>query len=386
MEARDAARAIGQFLRAVEDAYPERGRTAAAIILAGVARSNCLLVGPPGSAKTALAVRTLDALYGARPFSATLSPYSTDDQLLGPIDLGALQKGDVARAAGDYLPAARAAFVDEVSRGGPAVRALLLSALADREIDGARIPLECVVGATNFLLGDEAEQAFMDRFAVRVHVPYLESENSLDSFLAGAATAQIGAGSAPSLPSLNGGVPGNTGILDALRAGADAAQIPAEILAAVRKIAQNLRTRDGDGPRPSDRRLRWLLDHLRARAAMAGRDAATFEDLAKVAPMVLAADEGEAAIVAGAVRAAMPAHLDALNQFSEVCAGALRAAREVSERIERGEPVSDSDAGAALRARADIRDGAAAIVAQFPAAAAEAEAARDGALAELSQI
>jgi len=380
MEKQAAARAIGQFLRAVETAYPERGRTAAAIVLAGVARSNCLLIGPPGSAKTALAVRVLNSLYGARPFSATLSPYSTDDQLLGPVDLGALQKGEVRRAAGDYLPAARAAFVDEVSRGGPAVRALLLSALADREIDGASIPLETVIGATNFLLGDEAEQAFMDRFAIRVHVPYLESENSLDSFLSGAATAQIGAGSAPALPALA------PEILPALRAAADAATIPAEILQAVRKIAQNLRTRDGDGPRPSDRRLRWLCDHLRARAVMRGADAATFEDLGKVAPMILASDEGEAALVAGAVRAAMPAHLDALAQFSEVCAGALRAAREVAERIERGEPVTDADAGAALRARADIRDGAAALASQFPAAAAEAEASAARALAELSQI
>lgn len=380
MEAKDAARAIAGLIRAAEAAYPERGRTAAAICLAAVARSNCLLVGPPGSAKTALAVRVLAALYGDRPFSATLSPYSTDDQLLGPVDLGALQRGDVRRAAGDYLPAARAAFIDEVSRGGPAVRALLLSALADREIDGARIPLEVVIGATNFLMGDEAEQAFMDRFAVKINVPYLESANSLDNFLSGAATAAIGAGSAPALPALPAEV------LPALRAAADAATVPAEILAAVRKIAVALRTRDGEGPRPSDRRLRWLCDHLRARAAMAGRDVVTFEDLDEVTPMVLASDEGEEAIVAAAVRAAKPPHLDALDQFSEVCAAAVRAAREVAERIGRGEPVTDADAGAALRARADIRDGAAAIAAQYPAAATEAEAARDRALAELSQV
>jgi len=380
MEVKDAARAIGQFLRAAETAYPERGRTAEAIALAAVSRSNALLIGPPGSAKTALAVRVLSALYGSRPFAATLSPYSTDDALLGPVDLAALQRGDVRRAAGDYLPQARAAFVDEVSRGGPAVRALLLSALADRAIDGAPIPLECVIGATNFLLGDEQEAAFMDRFAVKINVPYLEGENSLDNFLSGAATAQIGAGSAPALPALD------PGVLDALRAAADAAQIPAEILAAVRKIAVSLRTRDGEGPRPSDRRLRWLCDHLRARAAMAGRGAVNFKDLKKIAPQILAADEGEAAIVAGAVRAAMPAHLDALSQFADVCAAAVRAARDVSERIDRGEPVTDADAGAALRARADIRDGAAAIISQFPAAAAEAEAARDRALADLAAV
>ena len=380
MKTQDAAQQIAKFLRATEGAYPERGRTAAAICLAAIARSNCLLIGPPGSAKTALAVRTLAALFGGRPFAATLSPYSTDDQLLGPVDLAALQKGVVARSAGAYLPDARTAFIDEVSRGSPAVRALLLSALADREIDGGAIPLECVIGATNFVMGDEQEAAFMDRFAVKIQAPYLESEPGLDALLSCAATREIGAGKAPDLPALD------PDVLPALRVAADDAQIPAEILQAVRVMALNLRARDGEGPRPSDRRLVWLLDHLRARAAMAGRTEVNFEDLAKVAPLVLADDEGEAAIVAGAVRAAMPAHLDALSQFSEICAGALRAAREVAARIERGEPVADADAGAALRARADIRDGAAAIASQFPAAAEAAEAARERALSELSQI
>jgi MoxR-like ATPase len=375
-----AARAIAQFLRAAEGAYPERGPTAAAICLAAVARSNALLIGPPGSAKTALAVRTLNSLFGSRPFCATLSPYSTDDQLLGPVDLAALQRGVVARSPGDYLPQARAAFVDEVSRGSAAVRALLLSALADRELDGAAIPLEVVIGATNFLLGDEAEQAFMDRFAVRVTVDYINGPETLGSFLAGAAGAAIGAGTAPTLPDV---LPD---VLPALRAAADAAQIPPDVLAAVGAVAVALRTRDGEGPRPSDRRLRWLCDHLRARCAMRGADVVTFEDLAKVAPMILAADAGEAAIVAGAVRAALPAHLDALDQYADVCRDALRAAREVSARIERGEAVTDADAGAALRARRDIREGADALAGAHPIARADAERIRDDALAALASV
>lgn len=367
---------IIRFLSAVETVYPERESVAAAICLSAVARSNCLLIGPPGSAKTALAVRTLAALFGERPFAATLSPYSTDDEILGPIDLAALQRGEQVRIVGDYLPTARAFFGDEISRGSPAVRALLMPALSDREIEGQSIPLETVIGATNFLLGDEQEQAFMDRFAVRVAVPYLESDSGLDALLAGASTREIGAGKAPDLPTLGADV------LPALRDAAAAATIPAEILSAIRTMALNLRA-DEKAPTPSDRRLVWLLDHLRARAAMVGRAAVTFEDLSKVAPLVLAAEKGETEIVAGAVRAVMPPHLDALEQFRRAVADSTRAAREVAARIERGEPVSDEAAGAALRARSDIRDGCAALAAAHPAVIGEAESIRDAALAAL---
>lgn len=373
-----APQQIAQFLRAVATAYPERERIAAAICLASVARSNCLLIGPPGSAKTALAVRTLGALFGERPFSATLSPYATDDQLLGPVDLAALQSGEVRRAPGAYLPDARAAFLDEVSRGSPAVRALLLSALADREIDGQPIPLECAIGATNFVMGDEQEAAFLDRFAVKIQAPYLESESGLDALLSASATREIGAGKAPDLPALGADV------LPALRDAAAAATIPPEVLTAVRTMALNLRA-ESDAPKPSDRRLVWLLDHLRARCAMTGRAVVNFEDLSKVAPLVLAADEGEAALIAGAVRAAMPPHLDALEQFRKAVADSTRAAREVADRFARGESVSAETSRDALNARAEVRDGCAALVAAHPAVTMEAEQIRDTALGVLAK-
>lgn len=369
---------LAQFLRAVETAYPEREALAAAITLAAVARSNALLIGPPGSAKTALATRVLGALFGERPFSATLSPYSTDDQLLGPVDLAALQAGTVARAAGAYLPTARAAFLDEVSRGSPAVRALLLSALADREIEGQSIPLETVAGATNFTMGDEQEQAFMDRFAVRIEAPYLESESGLDALLSASATREIGAGKAPDLPSLD------PDVLPALRDAAAVATIPAEVLAAVRAMALNLRA-DEKAPTPSDRRLVWLLDHLRARAAMTGRTAVIFQDLSMVAPLVLAGEKGETEIVAGAVRAVTPPHLDALEQFRKAVADATRAAREVADRFARGESVSAETSRDALNARAEVRDGCSALVAAHPAVVVEAEQIRDAALGVLAK-
>ena len=145
-----------------------------------------VLVGPPGTAKTALVRRFCellgipghhDAAAGKNYlFSYLLTRYTTPDELFGPVDINAYSKeGKWKRHDQRMLPGATLAFLDEVFRGSSAILNSLLTLLNERVLvdGGQRIEskLEFIVAASNELpAGEEDLKAILDRFPVRVFV------------------------------------------------------------------------------------------------------------------------------------------------------------------------------------------------------------------------
>jgi hypothetical protein len=133
-----------------------------------------LLIGPPGTAKSALARRLHRALAGARYFERLLTRFSTPEELFGPLSLKALEDDRYERLVDGYLPTAGIAFLDEVFKANSAILNALLTLLNEREFDNGtgrlRTPLVAVVAASNEVPVDDALQAFHDRFLLRVPV------------------------------------------------------------------------------------------------------------------------------------------------------------------------------------------------------------------------
>ena len=93
-----AAAPLRAWLAAAGEAFPERLAVLRCLVLAVVCPVpvNVLVTGPAGTAKSTLA-RALAKAIGTSALVRTLTPYSTDDDLLGAVDVAALQRGVLAR-------------------------------------------------------------------------------------------------------------------------------------------------------------------------------------------------------------------------------------------------------------------------------------------------
>lgn len=156
--------------------FPERNTVIDGSLAAVLAGEHVLLIGPPGTAKSAL-VRALAQAFGGIYFERLLTKFSTPEELFGPVSLRGLEADRFTRVTTGMLPEAEFAFVDEVFKANSAILNALLSVVNERIFhnDGkpAPVPLVTMFGASNELPEGKELEALFDRFALRFQVDYL---------------------------------------------------------------------------------------------------------------------------------------------------------------------------------------------------------------------
>jgi len=263
----EASLRLREAIREATQGLVERDQLAELMVLAAVAQEHLLVIGPPGTGKSAV-VRRVAASLGGKYFEYLLGRFTEPSELFGPVNLNKLREGLVETDTGGMLPEAEIAFLDEVFLGSTAILNTLLGLLNERQFRRGhtrlRVPLRVCVGAANGLPDDEGLAAFADRFLLHTFVEPV-ADNRLEELLAGG--WQVGRQPIAARADL--------ACLDILNAA-----VPEVDMDAVRPaLAHAIRhLRQANIPL-SDRRLVRAQRLIAASAVLAGRQAASVADL-----------------------------------------------------------------------------------------------------------
>ena len=170
---------IRETAKALNEAFLDKQEVIRLMLVSAVAGEHMILVGPPGTAKSAL-IRAFAELLDARYFEYLLTRFTEPNEIFGPVDIKEFREGRYARRTENMLPEAEVVFLDEIFKSNSAILNSLLTVLNERRFASGpqmvRVPLISVFGASNEVPNDDNLAAMFDRFLVRV-----VSEN-LDSF------------------------------------------------------------------------------------------------------------------------------------------------------------------------------------------------------------
>lgn len=147
-----------------------REEEAKVITLSLLTKEHVILIGEPGTAKSALARRAAELL-NAKFFMYLLTKYTEPAELFGALDINALKEGQYRRITKDRLPESQIAFLDEIFNANSAILNALLSLLNERVIyDGynvIKVPLRTLISASNRVPDEPELEALYDRLLLR---------------------------------------------------------------------------------------------------------------------------------------------------------------------------------------------------------------------------
>ena len=265
--------------RALDERYLDKSELIRMLLVTLVAGEHMLIVGPPGTAKSAM-VRHLARLVDARYFEYLLTRFSEPNEIFGPIDIKAFREGSYIRRVEAMLPDADIVFLDEIFKSNSAILNSLLSILNERRFftgsASIQVPLSSLYGATNEIPNDDALSAVFDRFLVRTLSDNLDSfhfNGLIERGLRGEieSLAQDGPGGDAAVAAVEGSVRPLVSLAEIrLMKGrlARHLQFPDDFLARYKGLVFQIRS---EGVTLSDRRVVKLLKLFAASALIDGR-------------------------------------------------------------------------------------------------------------------
>lgn len=154
-----------------------------------IAKENAFLLGPPGTAKSAIIRLLSTCIKDGKNFEYLLTRFTEPNEIFGPFDIRKLKDGELVTNTDGMMPEASMVFLDEIFNANSAILNSLLTALNERTFrrgkENKKLPALMFVGASNVLPEDETLNALLDRFLIRVRCDYVDTDLLDQVLLAG---------------------------------------------------------------------------------------------------------------------------------------------------------------------------------------------------------
>lgn len=182
--------ANGNKLQAIANAlktnFKERDSVVDALMVTALSQENILLLGLPGTAKSAI-TEAFTAAVGGNSFQVLVSKTTVVDEIVGAPSVEDLIKGQFKRNTKNSIQEAHVAFIDEIFKCNSATLNALLSIANERTFTengvAKKLPLQMIVGASNELPEAKELAAFNNRFTLRLEVKQMQEDDSVKSML-----------------------------------------------------------------------------------------------------------------------------------------------------------------------------------------------------------
>ena len=144
---------LEEIRQALNSKFFEREKEVEGILVALLSRQHMLMIGPAGTAKSALSSELAKIIEGTVYFQWLLTKFSTPEEVFGPLSLKGLEQGVYKRITTSKMPEANLVFLDEIFKANSAILNSLLTLINERLFynngSPVQVPLMSVIGASN---------------------------------------------------------------------------------------------------------------------------------------------------------------------------------------------------------------------------------------------
>lgn len=180
---------LNRVLAHVKSAFVGKDEIVDLLGICLIAKENLFLLGPPGTAKSAIVREFSSCIEGGKNFEYLLTRFTEPNEIFGPFDIRRLKEGELVTNTEGMMPEASIVFLDEIFNANSAILNSLLMALNERVFRRGRetkkLPALTFIGASNLLPEEEVLSALLDRFLVRVKCDYVDPELIEEVLIAG---------------------------------------------------------------------------------------------------------------------------------------------------------------------------------------------------------
>jgi len=180
---------LNRVIQYVKQSFIGKDEIVDLLAISLLARENTFLLGPPGTAKSAIIRLLSDCIKDGNNFEYLLTRFTEPNEIFGPFDIRKLKEGELVTNTEGMMPEASMVFLDEIFNANSAILNSLLMALNEkifrRGKETRKLPALMFVGASNVLPEDDALGALLDRFLIRVKCDYVDTDLLEEVLLAG---------------------------------------------------------------------------------------------------------------------------------------------------------------------------------------------------------
>ena len=264
---------MSQIFVEMNNLFVERDELIKLMELAIVTGTNLLMLGPPGTAKSAITYEMCGRIENANYFQWMLNKTSDPSEILGPFSVKEMENDKFMRITTGKLPEAHIAFMDEIFKSNAPTLNALLTIMNEHIFynDGkpVEVPLISMFGASNEPPEDESLDAMYDRFIFRMNVQYIHDAANKKRMHSNYVDSRAG------LLNMVNKTTITLEEVQALQAAAKTVKVPKDIINKFIRLISDL---DRQAVHISDRRQNECFKVMQGSAVLAGRNSVTLDD------------------------------------------------------------------------------------------------------------